>query len=269
MNRLQIDPPPDDVTPDATPVDASTSTTLASAVYDRLRQDILRGELTPGDKLRIEFVSARYEAGHSPVREALNRLSADGLVHRREQRGFHVAPASADDLVELTQTRCWLEEIGLRESMRTFSREWEEGVVLALHRLQQVPRSTSPTTYRENPEWERLHRAFHRSLIAGCGSRWLLTFCDQLADQAYRYRQLSVQRIYPKRHENDEHRAIVDAIFRRDADAAVALLADHFQVTANIILRSGGVPGSTPSHTPATRTRRQMAPATRRRTTKN
>ena len=268
MNRPSNNPLPDANGADV-PVDASTSTTLASTVYDRLRQDILRGELTPGDKLRIEFVSARYDAGHSPVREALNRLSADGLVNRREQRGFHVAPASADDLVELTRTRCWLEEIGLRESIRVYARDWEEGVVLALHRLQQVPRSTSPTTYRENPEWEQLHRAFHRSLIAGCKSRWLMAFCDQLADHAYRYRQLAVQRIYPKRHENDEHRAIVDAIIRRDADAAVAMLADHFQVTADIILKSGGVPGSTPSHASATRKRRQVAPATRRRTTKN
>lgn len=234
-------------------------TTLASAVYERLRHDILHGQLTPGDKLRIEFVSARYAAGHSPVREALNRLTADGLVQRREQRGFYVAPASADDLVELTRTRCWLEEMGLRESMRDFSREWEEGVVLALHRLEQVPRSTSPTEYHENPEWEQLHRAFHRSLIAGCGSRWLLLFCDQLADQAYRYRQLAVQRIYPKRHENVEHRAIVDAIFRRDADAAVALLAEHFRVTADIILKSGDVPGREPARSPAPRRRPSAA----------
>ena len=179
-------------------------------MYERLRDDILRGQLPPGDKLRIEFVSERYDAGHSPVREALNRLSSDGLVDRRDQRGFYVAAASVADLLELTRTRCWLEEIGLRESMRAFTPEWEEGVVLAhAPARSRMPRSISPDEYQENPEWERLHRAFHRSLIAGCGSRWLLGFCDQLADQAYRYRQLSVQRVYPKRKEKDEHEAIV------------------------------------------------------------
>lgn len=223
--------------------DAASQPTLASSVYERLRGDILRGELMPGHKLRIEFVSERYAAGNSPVREALNRLSSDGLVERRDQRGFSVAAASAADLVELTRTRCWLEEVGLRESMKVFAHEWEEGIVLAQHRLSRIPRSTTPDEYHENPEWERLHRAFHRSLIAGCGSRWLMTFCDQLADQAYRYRQLSVQRIYPKRKEHNEHEAVVEAIFRRDADAAVALLSEHYAKTANIILESGDVPG--------------------------
>ena len=227
--------------------------TLASSVYERLRSDILRGELAPGHKLRIEFVSERYAAGGSPVREALNRLSADGLVSRRDQRGFYVAAASAEDLVELTRTRCWLEEIGLRESMRTFTHDWEEGVVLALHRLSRIPRSTSPDEYRENPEWERLHRAFHKSLIAGCGSRWLLNFCDQLADQAYRYRQLAVERVYPKRKEKGEHEMLVQAVLAHDADRAVALLNKHYRLTADIILKtgdiilkSGDVPGSAP-----------------------
>lgn len=220
----------------------STPSTLASSVYTRLRGDILRGAIAPGHKLRIEFVSERYAAGNSPVREALNRLSSDGLVQRRDQRGFYVAPASAEDLVELTRTRCWLEETGLRESMRLHTPEWEEGVLLALHRLSRIPRSTTPKEYSENPEWERLHRAFHRSLIAGCGSRWLLAFCDQLADQAYRYRQLAVQHVYPKRKEKDEHAAIAQAVFNRDADTAVALLTEHYRLTANIILKTGDVP---------------------------
>ncbi|MCB2022058.1 MAG: GntR family transcriptional regulator [Rhizobacter sp.] len=223
---------------EAVPGDAAVPT-LASSVYERLRDDILRGQLAPGGKLRIEFVSERYDAGNSPVREALNRLSSDGLVDRRDQRGFYVAAASVADLLELTRTRCWLEEIGLRESIRAFTPGWEEGMVLALHRLGRVPRSISPDTYQENPEWERLHRAFHRSLIAGCGSRWLTGFCDQLADQAYRYRQLSVQKVYPKRKENDEHQAIVNAIFERNADLAVALLNEHYRKTADIIVESG------------------------------
>lgn len=222
--------------------------TLASSVYERLRQDILRGQLAPGSKLRIEFVSERYMAGHSPVREALNRLSSDGLVDRRDQRGFYVAAASVADLLELTRTRCWVEEIGLRESIKAFRPEWEEGVVLALHRLGRVPRSISAEAYQENPEWERLHRAFHRSLIAGCESRWLMAFCDQLADQAYRYRQLSAQQVFPKRKEGDEHQAVVEAVFRRDADQAVALISEHYRKTAQIIVETGvGMPQLPPA----------------------
>ena len=91
--------------------------TLASSVYDRLRGDILSGSLPPGEKLRTEALRARYEVGNSPIREALNRLSADGLVTREDQKGFRVAAASRADLEELVKTRCWLEQIALRESI--------------------------------------------------------------------------------------------------------------------------------------------------------
>ncbi len=215
-----------------------TKETLASTAYDRLRGDILRGALKPGLKLRVEFVSERYEAGASPVREALNRLSAEGLVDRREQRGFYVRQVSKAELLDLTNTRCRLEEMALRESIASRTPEWEERLVLSFHRLSRVPRSVESETYRENPEWERLHRDFHRSLIAGCGSRWLMEFCEQMADQAYRYRQLAVQAAFPKRDERDEHRRIMQAAIDGYSDAAVQQLVRHYRYTADIILQA-------------------------------
>lgn len=213
-----------------------TPSTLATAVYERLRRDILGGLLRPGQKLQVEFVRDRYQVGNSPVREALSRLSSDGLVERREQRGFYVAPISADDLRELIKTRCWVEAIALRESIAARTPEWEEGLVLALHRLSRVPRSLNSESFATNPEWERLHRAFHIALIRNCGSRWLLAFCEGLIDQAYRHRQLAVAKIYPERNEAEEHRAIVQAAIEGDADTAVRELEAHYQRTAKIIL---------------------------------
>ena len=215
--------------------DGSPST-LATAVYERLRRDILGGVLRPGQKLQVEFVRDRYRVGNSPVREALSRLSSDGLVERREQRGFYVAPISADDLRELINTRCWVEAIALRESIAAWTPEWEEDLVLALHRLSRVPRSLNSESFATNPEWERLHRAFHIALIRNCGSRWLLAFCEGMIDQAYRHRQLAVAKIYPERNEAEEHRAIVQAAIEGDADAAVRELEAHYQRTAKIIL---------------------------------
>ena len=214
----------------------ASAATLATNLYDRIRADLLDGKLEPGRKLQIEFLCDHYQAGQTPVREALNRLTSDGLVERRDQRGFAVAGISASDLREITQTRCWLEEVALREAFATRSVEWEEQVVLAYHRLSKVPRSLSETEYKENPEWERLHRAFHRALIGGCQSRWLINFCEQLADQLYRYRQLSVRRVYPKRPEREEHLAMLDAVVAGDADTAIELVTSHYKKTADIIL---------------------------------
>ena len=211
-------------------------TTLIASAYERLRADVLSGHWSPGQKLGIEVLRAHYATGATPVREALNRLAAEGWVQHLEQRGFAVAAVSEDALRELAQTRVWVETMALRKSMANSDAGWEERVVLALHRLSKVPRSLSAARYDENPAWEKLHRAFHMTLIEHCGTRWLLAFCEQLYDQAYRYRQLAVKRAYKQRNELAEHRAVVDAIVAADADAACAALEAHYTRTTRIIL---------------------------------
>lgn len=235
------------------------SITLASEVYSRMRADILMGLLEPGRKLRIEFLCKHYKIGHIPIREALNRLSSDGLVVRQDQRGFRVAPTSAEDLEELTKTRCWLEGIALRESISSRTKAWEEDVVLAHYRLSKTPRSLCAKVYRGNPEWEQLHREFHLTLISNCGSRWMVDFCAQLADQSNRYRQIAFRQVYPRRNDKDGHLPIVEASLNGETEKAVKLLHAHLQFTAETILTRGDLLNaqSAPSAKPLARKRAQ------------
>lgn len=214
---------------------AASHTTKASTVYEELRADILSAALEPGAKLRIEFVCDRYRARNTPVREALNRLAAEGLLQRQEQRGFSVATMSAEDLAELTRTRIAIETLALRESLTRRDAAWEEHLVLARHRLDRTPRSLHSEHFEANPEWERRHREFHRALISACGSRWLRRFSDELADHAYRYRQRAMQAAYLQRDVASEHAAIADAALAGDAERAVALLQAHFERTATLL----------------------------------
>lgn len=82
------------------PFDANNSKgeTLASSVYQALLEDILSGTLKPGHKLRLQALKDQYNVGNSPLREALNRLSAIGMVIREENKGFRVSPASVAEL---------------------------------------------------------------------------------------------------------------------------------------------------------------------------
>jgi GntR family carbon starvation induced transcriptional regulator len=207
--------------------------TAATAVYDRLRSEILSGALDPASKLRIEFLCQRYEAGASPVREALNRLSAEGFVDREDQRGFSVAPVSLAQLRELVQTRCWLEGRALQEAIAHRTDAWEEGIVLSLHRLSRQARFASDMSL--NPEWERYHHAFHHALLATCGSSILLRFCQELREQADRYRLIAARSIFPKRNERDEHRAIAEATINGLTEEAIERLMAHYRRTLEII----------------------------------
>ena len=210
--------------------------TLASSVYHRLREDLLRGALEAGGKLRVEWVVSRYGAGASPVREALNRLAAEGLLGRHDQRGFFLMPVSAAELEELTLTRCWMEERALRESIARRTAEWEEQLVLALHRLAGAERRQSDDPTTNNPEWEMLHRAFHRQLISACRSHWLIGFCDQLSDQTSRYRLISQRGPGSERDDLGEHREIAERTLDGDADGAVEALLNHYRLTAKMCM---------------------------------
>ncbi len=222
------------------------STTRASTLYEHLRRDLLAGQHAPGGRLRLETLMQQYGVGQTPLREALNRLVADGLVERREQRGFAVPPISPDDLREITDTRCWLESLALRQSIERGDAAWEDTLVLAAHRLAGEARLPEGDTYAENPVWESRHRQLHHALLAACGSRWLLRFCEQLADQWYRYRQLVVVRSLRERDVPAEHQAIVSAALARDAEQACHLLTEHYRATAALLLDDVTSWGQTP-----------------------
>ncbi|MFC3326741.1 GntR family transcriptional regulator [Mesorhizobium cantuariense] len=216
---------------------AGPKSTLASTVYQQLRDDLLGGVLETESKLRVEWVVSKYGAGASPVREALNRLASEGLLGRHDQRGFFIMPVSASELEELTRTRCWLEERALRESIAHRTAEWEEQLVLALHRLGRASRFSPQNLVSLNPDWERLHRIFHRVLISACRSQWLVGFCDQLSDHAYRYRQMANDGEGVQRDDFAEHRLIAECALDGNADGAVEALINHYQLTAAMCMK--------------------------------
>lgn len=213
--------------------------TLTSAVLERLRADILSTRLVPGQKLHIAGLAKQFSVSLAAVREALSRLVADGLVQASDQRGFRVSPVSPADLEDVTRTRIDIEGLALRRSIDRGGPDWLASVEAAFEALKAVPYHypDDPTVHYE--EWVIRHRVFHRALVNACGSPWLLGFRDVLHEQSERYRRLSIRRQGSQdggpRDVGSEHAAIVAAVLRRDADAAVAALSTHFATTMRLV----------------------------------
>lgn len=212
--------------------------TLALQTYLHLRQDIVSACFAPGEKLRTRTLCARYDVGFGPVREALTRLSREGLVVQTDRRGFAVPPFGQAHLEELTRTRIWLNGLALRAATGYASPAWEQELILAYHRLSALPRYVlvdGLATF--NPQWESAHAHFHLTLVNGCRSTWLVDCCAQMfeAMNYYRYRS-RVTQFHRKRRE-DEHTLLFNAVMARDADKAVELLASHLQRTTDLVLQ--------------------------------
>jgi len=216
------------------------ASTLASLVYEQIRREIMTGALKPEEKLRIDTLKERYRAGSTPIREALNRLTAEGLVVQQDQRGFQVPPISLEDLDDLTRARGMLYEVMLREAIRLGDMAWEEAIVVAFHRLSRTPLCLDG---KANPDWEVQHRLFHHALITACNSRRLIEFSDALFDLADRYRYFSMRS--PRASTEavlDEHRKIMDAVLARNAELALDLIKSHIQNTPTEVRRQFSQP---------------------------
>jgi DNA-binding GntR family transcriptional regulator len=211
---------------------------LTSLAFERIRNDILLGVLRPSGRLKIQALSEHYGIGATAVREALSRLVTDGLVESEDQKGFCVGAVSREDLMDLTETRIAIEGMALRKSIELGNLEWEAQVLSSYHRLSRTP---APTTIENHAAWAQAHRRFHESLIAQCGSPWLLRLCAMLHDKSERYRNLAERNTRPESRDTvTEHRDLMQAVaMDRNVERSLVLLADHFRETTDLTLRAG------------------------------
>ena len=204
-----------------------------------MRADIISGRLQPGDKLGFEMLKQRYTAGLSPLREALQRLTAENLVVSEGHVGFRVASISLDDLKDINALRRLLEVEALRSAIANGGVQWESQVVAAYHQLSRMALPSDPHG-ADAEQWEECHRQFHDVLICACNSRWTLQFCRTLFSQFRRYRRIILKRYWESNSVrlivDKEHRQLVQAVIDRDADRAAKLLEAHYDNSAKRVV---------------------------------
>lgn len=210
--------------------------TRADDAYRILREEILRGALPPGYKLKFDTLQTELGYSASPLREALTRLTSDGLVTSEQHRGFTVAEISYDELEDITRLRCLLEPLALRESIQEGDDGWEADLLAAFHRLSKIEESVGAEPNVPDNNWAHWHKNFHEVLVAACSSVKLLQIRSNLFEQSERYRFLSAARRTTNRDKLSEHKKLVDAALNRDADKAAKLMERHIMLTADHLI---------------------------------
>jgi DNA-binding GntR family transcriptional regulator len=216
----------------------SSAKSLSQQIGMQLRAEIATCRLWPGTKLQIEPLAARFSVSLSVVREALSKLSSEGLVVSEPQRGFWVADISLDDLVDLGIARMEVEAAAIRRSIQNGDATWEKRVTTSFERLDAHGVPVDPLTGLLLDEWEEAHKLFHESLVDACNSTTLLTIRKSLAERAYRYRRLSGAMSYRTRDARSEHQAIFQATLKRDEALASALTAAHIRATVDAVVEA-------------------------------
>lgn len=203
------------------------SPSLEEMVFSRLEEEILSGELTRGTALGEIALSKRLGVSRTPVRGALHRLAEEGLVEILPNRGATVIGINIDDLVDIYNIRERLE--GLASALAA-----KRATVDEISRLTEAVELAEFYISKNDTEHiKELDTVFHSIIYAASGSRFLSRTLSELHRKikSYRKRSLSV----PGRLERsaDEHREILEAIRRGDAEEADRLTSNHIKYALN------------------------------------
>jgi DNA-binding GntR family transcriptional regulator len=209
--------------------------TLAEKAFETLHTAIITGRLRPGTRLPIEELAERLEMSPMPIREAVRRLDAAGLVENIPHRGARVTGLSITDLAEVYEARLALEVPAIRHAAERFTPAHEAQARVCLATLHRMSDDTSAAT-------SAAHEEFHFALYQAADSAWLLRLIKPVWETSERYcletpqcRQLVARR--------DEHEQILEACVAKDSDRAARALHDHLATTANnIAVAMGGKP---------------------------
>jgi DNA-binding GntR family transcriptional regulator len=216
---------------------AGSEETPGEAAYRRIRADIVLGRLAPGRKLGLDGLRAIYGVAIGTLREALFRLASEGLVVAEGQRGFAVAPVSAEDFREVAELRLLLECHAVAASFAAGDLDWEGGVVAAHHKLATLERRLLAGEPADAAQWKRYDREFHQALIAASGSETLLETYAAAYDHFLRYQMVAV--VFRGAVAAQQHAALLDAALSRDASGAQRILREHVEGCVEHVVQAG------------------------------
>lgn len=203
---------------------------IGRRTYEAIADSIVTGQLQPGQTLSDRQLGEALGVSRTPVREALHMLVSSGLVERRGRVGWAVSGFGADDVVQVYQARRIVEPAGF-ERMDA----WDPDLFEAFDRFSVM--HDSPPGREDLAEYLQTDRDFHRLLVHSSGNALLQRFYDVLELQIDRIRHFVPGRNWLRIAESfEEHRAILDAVAERNADAARDAARRHICAAEEAIL---------------------------------
>ncbi|HTX01633.1 MAG TPA: GntR family transcriptional regulator [Acidimicrobiales bacterium] len=200
--------------------------TLAEKAFIALHEAILTGELRPGERIPIEDLASALEMSPMPVREAVRRLDALGLVENVPHKGARITELSIGDLRGIYEARLALEPLAVYRAAQQFDEEAEAQARKALAAMRSE-RSGSVDAWRA-------HSEFHFSLYRAARSAWLLRLIQPPWESSERYRLTMDAGSKAAAHATVKlHEVLLRSCIDHDADRAAIELYNHLVATAN------------------------------------
>ena len=190
-------------------------------MFDNLKQAVIKGKITPGNRLIESRLAETLGISRTPVREAIHKLEREGYLKKLPRGGFVVLGFSREDIEETWGIRGVLESYAAR--LAAIKHEAKE-----LYPLENQINAYQKCLDSNNLNpLLKINTEFHDLLYALSRSPRLIKMINNLKDQIYRYRKVILQNETLARISNEDHKRMLEYIKRRDAEGVESLVRDH------------------------------------------
>src|SRR5262245_37586165 len=202
--------------------------TLVDEVAAHLRDRIVNGTVSPGERLNELRLTQEFALSRSPIREALRVLAAEGLVVLEPRRGTVVCPVSIDQLRDLFEVRALFETFALGQAV---ARRRDHKIALR----RPLDDARALLDQRDVAGWYEASQRFHNAVVAAGGNLHLKALYDTVKVSMRRYQLLVIGLPQHPARSHAEHEAILAAFARGDGARATALMRAHIHRVAETL----------------------------------
>jgi DNA-binding GntR family transcriptional regulator len=201
--------------------------TRSNFLEERLAEEIINGRLLPGTRLEEQAIADRFKTSRTPVREALRRLAATGLIEMRPRRGVVVSTVTRDRLAQMFEAMAELEGVCARLAADRMTAAQRDELAALQDAGAAITRTGNPDAYEVH------NRAFHAAIYRGSGNAVLEETTQAVRARLAPFR--SAQFHIPGRvaKSNAEHADVVDAILGGDGERAYAAMRYHMMTVSD------------------------------------
>ena len=204
---------------------------LTDRIYTSMRNDIIACKKAPGERLTEDSLRKKFRTSNTPIREAMRRLEAEGLVFSVPHRGIFVSRISSRDVREIYEIREVLEGVAVRMAVQNIR---DNDKVYLRRLLQDLERSAAA---RDQESWHNKNGDLHFYLIKLSGNKNLFHLIEGLKKRVFRYHKFSTTSQETMNQYVTQHRNVVEAVIEGDAQRAEKEMAAHLRLVKEEILR--------------------------------
>ncbi|NVK19465.1 MAG: GntR family transcriptional regulator [Methylocystaceae bacterium] len=208
-------------------VDLGKTASSSDIIFDALRDEIISGNLKAGESIRQEYIAKIFNVSRIPVREALKRLEAQGLVKNERYKGAIVSSLSEEEFIEIYEIRLLLEPLVIKEAARRITPETLKIAESYCNEFSAEPDSNN---------WGKLNRKFHEALYRDSKKPFHLKIINEASDRIDPYIRAQLVLTHGMEQARIEHNEILDACRNGDGEKAAKLTYDHIQDSYNALI---------------------------------